>query len=286
MLEILLDTLKDSVKLLPFLFLTFLLMEYLEHKMSDKTKKIVKNAGKAGPLYGALLGAFPQCGFSAAASSLYCGRIITLGTLISIYLSTSDEMLPILISENVGIGPILKILGLKVLIGIIAGFIIDFIYTKIASKKENIEEEIGHLCEEEKCHCEENGILKSSIKHTVSIISFIFLTSLILNIIVHIVGEENLSKLILNKPFIGQAISGIFGLVPNCASSVIITQLYLKQIINLGSMMSGLLVGAGVGILILFKENKSKKESLKIIGLLYIIGVISGVLIELIGIQI
>ena len=286
MLEILLDTLKDSLKLLPFLFLTFLLMEYLEHKMSDKTKKIIKKAGKAGPLYGAVLGAFPQCGFSAAASSLYCGRIITLGTLIAIYLSTSDEMLPILISENVGIIPILKILGLKVLIGIIVGFIIDFVYIKIASKKENIEEEIGHLCEEEKCHCEENGILKSSIKHTVSIISFIFLTSLILNIIVHIVGEENLSKLILNKPIIGQVISGIFGLIPNCASSVIITSLYLKQIINLGAMMSGLLVGAGVGILILFKENKSKKESLKIIGLLYLIGVISGIIIELIGIQI
>ena len=286
MLEILLDTLKDSLKLFPFLILTFLLMEYLEHKMSDKTKKIIKKAGKAGPLYGAVLGAFPQCGFSAAASSLYCGRIITLGTLIAIYLSTSDEMLPILISENVGIIPILKILGLKVLIGIIAGFIIDFVYIKIASKKENIEEEIGYLCEEEECHCEENGIVKSSIKHTVNIISFIFFTSLILNIIVHIVGEENLSKLILNKPVIGQVISGFFGLIPNCASSVIITSLYLKQIINLGAMMSGLLVGAGVGILILFKENKSKKESLKIIGLLYIIGVISGVLIELIGIQI
>lgn len=286
MIEVLLDTIKDSLKLLPFLFLTFLLMEYLEHKMSDKTKKIVKNAGKSGPLYGALLGAFPQCGFSAAASSLYCARIITLGTLISIYLSTSDEMLPILISEKLGIIPILKILGIKVLIGIIAGFVIDFIYGKISNKKENIEEEIGHFCEEDKCNCEKNGILKSSIKHTLNILLFIFIVSLILNLAIYIVGEENLSKLILNKPIIGQVITGIFGLVPNCASSVIITQLYLKQIINLGAMMSGLLVGAGVGILILFKENKSKKESLKIIGLLYLIGVISGIIIELIGIQI
>ena len=284
MLEILLDTIKDSLKLLPFLFLTFLLMEYLEHKMSEKTKRVIQNAGKTGPVYGALLGAFPQCGFSAAASSLYCGRIITLGTLISIYLSTSDEMLPILISENIGIVSILKILGLKVLIGMLAGFAIDFVCTKIVAKKENIEEEIGHICEEEKCHCEENGLLKSSLKHTISILSFIFLTSLILNIIVHIVGEENLSRLILNKPIIGQIVSGIFGLIPNCASSVIITQLYLKQIINLGAMMSGLLVGAGVGILILFKESKNKKESFKIIGLLYLIGVMSGILIELIGI--
>ena len=244
MLEILLHSVKDTLKLLPFLFLTFLLMEYLEHKMSDKTKKIVKGAGKAGPFYGAILGAFPQCGFSAAASSLYSSRIITLGTLISIYLSTSDEMLPILISQNVGIIPILKILGLKVLIGIIAGFIIDFIIRKILKKKENIEEEIGHLCEEEECHCEENGIIKSSIKHTLSITLFIFIVTLILNIIIHGVGEENLSKLILNKPIIGQFIAGILGLVPNCASSVIITELYLNKIISIGAMMSGLLVGA------------------------------------------
>lgn len=284
MLEILLETIIDSLKILPFLFLTYILMEYLEHKMSDKTKKIIKNSGKIGPLYGAVLGAFPQCGFSAAASSLYSGRVITIGTLIAIYLSTSDEMLPILISENVNILTILAILGLKVLIGLIIGFAIDFIFKKGISK--NIEEEIEHMCEDEKCNCEHDGILKSSIKHTISIIIFIFLASLILNFIIYFVGKENISNLILNKPILGPVISGIVGLIPNCASSVIITQLYLKQLISFGAMMSGLLVGAGVGILILFRSNKDIKENLKIICILLFSGIIPGIIIDFIGLWI
>ena len=284
MLEILLETIIDSLKILPFLFLTYILMEYLEHKMSDKTKKIIKNSGKIGPLYGAVLGAFPQCGFSAAASSLYSGRVITIGTLIAIYLSTSDEMLPILISENVNILTILAILGLKVLIGLIIGFAIDFIFKKGISK--NIEEEIEHMCEDEKCNCEHDGILKSSIKHTISIIIFIFLASLILNFIIYFVGKENISNMILNKPMLGPVISGIVGLIPNCASSVIITQLYLKQLISFGAMMSGLLVGAGVGILILFRSNKDIKENLKIICILLFSGIIPGIIIDFIGLWI
>ena len=258
MLDILLETIIDSLKLLPFLFLTYLLMEYLEHKMSDKTKKIIKNAGKAGPLYGAILGAFPQCGFSVAASNLYCGRVITLGTLIAIYLSTSDEMLPILISEKVAISSILGILAIKVV--------------------------IGHLCENEKCDCKHDGIIKSTIKHTLNILLFIFLISLAFHIIIHFIGEENISNVILNKPVIGPIISGFVGIIPNCASSVIITQLYLKDLLSLGAMLSGLLVNGGVGLLILFRENKNLKQNLMITGILYFSGVISGILIEIIGI--
>lgn len=283
MLDILLETIIDSLKLLPFLFLTYLLMEYLEHKMSDKTKKIIKNAGKAGPLYGAILGAFPQCGFSVAASNLYCGKVITLGTLIAIYLSTSDEMLPILISEKVALTTIIGILVIKVVIGIIIGFLIDLIFRNI-NKKQNVEEEIGHLCENEKCDCEHDGILKSTIKHTLNILLFIFLISLAFHIIIHFIGEENISNIILNKPVIGPIIAGVVGLIPNCASSVIITQLYLKELLSLGAMLSGLLVNGGVGLLILFRENKNLKQNLMITGILYASGVISGILIELIGI--
>lgn len=284
MLDILLETIIDSLKLLPFLFLTYLLMEYLEHKMSDKTKKIIKNAGKAGPLYGAILGAFPQCGFSVAASNLYCGRVITLGTLIAIYLSTSDEMLPILISEKVALSSIIGILGIKVVIGIIIGFLIDLIFRNI-NKKQNVEEEIGHLCENEKCDCEHDGILKSTIKHTLNILLFIFLISLAFHIIIHLIGEENISNIILNKPIIGPIIAGIVGLIPNCASSVIITQLYLKELLSLGAMLSGLLVNGGVGLLILFRENKNLKQNLMITGILYTSGVISGILIEILKIN-
>lgn len=287
MLEIIKDTLIDGVRLLPFLFITYLIMEYLEHKTGEKTKNIIRKSGKLGPLWGAILGIFPQCGFSAAASNLYAGRIITLGTLIAIFLSTSDEMLPVLISENAPISLIVKILLIKLVIGIIAGFIIDLIgraykKSKKDKGKENIEQEIGHMCEHEHCHCEEGGILKSSIKHTLNIFLFIIIITFILNIVIHFFGEENLSNLILNMPIIGPIIAGIVGLIPNCAGSVILTQLYLENVITIGSMIGGLLVGSGIGILVLFRVNKNVKENLKILGLLYVIGVVSGIIIDLI----
>ncbi len=289
MLEIVKDTLIDGVRLLPFLFITYLIMEYLEHKTEKKTKNIIQKSGKLGPLWGATLGVFPQCGFSAAASNLYAGRVITLGTLIAIFLSTSDEMLPVLISENASIELIMKILVIKLIIGIIAGFGIDFIGQAINKKKkpvenraEAIEEEIGHICEHEHCHCEEGGILKSSITHTLNIFLFIIIITFILNILIHFIGEENLSNLILNMPIIGPIIAGIVGLIPNCAGSVILTQLYLENVISIGSMIGGLLVGSGIGILILFRVNKNVKENLKILGLLYAIGVVCGIVIDII----
>lgn len=284
MFEVLKETLVDSIKLLPFLFITYLIMEYIEHKTSKKSKSIIKKSGKFGPLIGGVLGIFPQCGFSAAASNLYAGRIITLGTLIAIFLSTSDEMLPILISEAAPIDIIIKILAIKLLIGIIAGFIIDLFMRK--TKEENTDtEKISSMCEHEHCHCEE-GIVKSSIKHTINIFIFIILVSLVLNTIIHFIGEDNLSNLLLNKPILGPIVAGLIGLIPNCASSVIITKLYLTGMISIATMLSGLLVSAGVGVLILFKVNNKIKENIGIVTLLYIIGVISGILIQLIGITI
>lgn len=291
MIDIILETLIDSIKLLPFLFITYLIMEYLEHKTADKTKNIIKKSGKFGPLLGGILGIFPQCGFSAAASNLYAGRIITLGTLIAIFLSTSDEMLPVLISESAPVQTISLILAIKLLIGVVAGFIIDFVvqaYNKKVNKKEKnkskeqIEEEIGHICEHEHCHCEKEGIIKSSIKHTLNIFLFIILTSFVINIIIFFIGEENLSNLVLNMPVVGPMIAGVVGLIPNCAGSVILTQLYLEQVISIGAMIAGLLVGSGIGILVLFRVNKNMKENLKIVSILYAIGVICGIIIDLI----
>ncbi len=289
MIDVLLDTVIDGIKLLPFLFIAYLVMEYIEHKTSKKTKKVIQKSGKFGPLLGGILGIFPQCGFSAIASNLYAGRIITLGTLIAIFLSTSDEMLPILISEAAPLDIILKILGIKLIIGIIAGFVIDLVMNLINRKKqskENEEEKIGEICEHEHCHCEKDGILKSSLKHTLSIFLYILIVTFILNILIHIIGEDNLSNLILNKPILGPVIAGLIGLIPNCASSVILTQLYLSNVISVATMISGLLVGAGVGILILFKVNKNIKENIKIIVLLYLIGVIAGIVLQLCGLQI
>ncbi len=288
MIEIIQETLIDSIKLLPFLFITYLIMEYIEHKMGEKSKKAIQKSGKWGPLFGSLLGIFPQCGFSVSATNLYAGRVITLGTLIAVYLSTSDEMLPIFISEGVSPIIIFKILGIKLIIGMIAGFIIDFvIHLFRKNKKEDIEKiEIEHVCEEEHCHCHENGILKSSIKHTLSIFLFIIIISFLINTIVHFVGEETIASWILNKSIIGPAIAALIGLIPNCAASVILTNLYLENVISVGSMIAGLLTGAGVGLAILFKTNKNWKENVKIVGLLYLIGTISGIILQAINISI
>lgn len=282
MIDILIDTLIDSIKLLPFLFITYLIMEYIEHKTNLHSKELIKKSGKFGPFIGSFLGIFPQCGFSAAASNLYAGRIITLGTLIAIFLSTSDEMLPILISEAVSVKIILGILLLKFTIGFIVGFIIDLI---MRQKMNNNSGDIAieNLCEHEHCHCE-TGILKSSIKHTLNIFLFILLISLLLNVVIFFIGEENISNLILNKPIIGPAISGLIGLIPNCASSVVITKLYLSGVINLSTMLSGLLVGSGLGLIVLFRVNKNLKENFKIVLILYLIGVISGIFIGFTGI--
>ncbi len=296
MLEIIEETLIDAIKLLPFLFITYLIMEYIEHKMGHKTKKAIKKSGKWGPIIGSILGVFPQCGFSVSATNLYAGRVITLGTLIAVYLSTSDEMLPIFISEAVSPIIILKILGIKLIIGMIAGTIIDLLVHIIKNKiiknkkieitveEENDEDEIGHMCEEDHCHCNESGILKSAIHHTLSILVFIIIITFIINTVVHFVGEETIASWILNKPVIGPIIASLIGLIPNCAASVIITNMYLENVISLGSMISGLLTGAGVGLAVLLKTNNKIKENIGIITLLYAIGVISGIIIDLIGI--
>lgn len=278
MLDIILDTLIDSLRLLPFLFVTYVVMEYIEHKMEDKTKKAIEKSGRFGPLLGGIVGVFPQCGFSAAAANLYAGRIITLGTLIAIFLSTSDEMLPILISEQVEIHIILKLLGMKIMIGIVCGFFLDLF---VREKKGHMD--IVHACEHEHCHCKK-GIFRSALKHTLNVFFFIVIISFVLNAIIFYIGEDMLANLLMNKPVLGHMVSGLVGLIPNCASSVVLTQLYLENLMGLGTMMSGLLAGTGVGLLVLFKVNDNTKENIRIILLLYVIGVLAGILIDMIGI--
>ncbi len=282
MVDILLDAIIDSIKLIPFLFVTYLIMEYIEHKTKDKTKETIRKSGKYGPFIGSVLGVFPQCGFSVSATNLYAARVITLGTLIAVYLSTSDEMLPIFLSEAVPITTILIILGIKFVVGMIAGFGIDLV---IRLKHKEEEEKIIDLCEKEHCHCE-HGIVKSAFKHTLNISIFILLVTIVINMAIHLIGEEQISGFLQNQPILGPVIAGIIGLIPNCAASVILTQMYLENVISLATVISGLLVGAGVGLAVLFKMNKGIKENIKIITLLYSIGVIVGIIIELIGITI
>ncbi len=281
MLDIIVDTILDSLKILPFLFVAFYIMEYIEHKFSDKSKELVVKSGRFGPILGAILGAFPQCGFSVATTNFYATRIMTVGTLISIYLSTSDEMLPIMLSHGVEVGTIVKIIGLKVLIGMVCGIVIDF----ILRKKQKLDEQIHDFCDDEHCGCE-HSLLLSTIKHTLNILLFIFITTFILNVVMHYLGEDELRNLFMHDKFFGPILGSLIGLIPNCGASVIITELYLSGNITFGSAMAGLLTGSGVALLVLFKTNKKFKENLYILLCLYLIGVSAGVLLDFLGIVI
>lgn len=276
MKEIILETFIDTLKLVPFLFVAFLIMEYIEHKFKNSGKEKIAKSGKIGPLIGSLLGAVPQCGFSVMATNLYATRIISLGTLIAIYLSTSDEMLPILISEGASFKSIFVLLLTKVIIGILAGFIIDF----ILRKRKNKTNEIKDFCEHEHCDCK-HSLIKSTIKHTINITLFIFGISLLLHLGLHYLGEDNIGKLLLKDTIFSPFLSSLIGLIPNCASSVIITELYLNGALSFASCIAGLLTGSGVASVVLFKLNKNLKENLLIILTLYLIGSFSGLLIEL-----
>ena len=278
MLDIILDTLIDAVKLLPFLFITFLVMEYLEHKMTDKNKKLVKSAGKIGPLIGSLLGALPQCGFGVAATNLFATKIISVGTLIAIYLSTSDEMLAILISNKVAISFIIYVLIIKIVIALICGYIIDLVFRK----RNNKQEKIKSFCEEEHCHCEES-LLKSAVHHTLNIAFFILIVEFILNTSIHFLGEEHIAKFLMGNSIYGSFLTSLLGLIPNCASSVIITELFINGTIKFGSLIGGLLTGSGVSLLVLFKVNKNLKENITILIILYLIGALSGLIINILG---
>lgn len=286
MLEIIIETMVDSLKLLPFLFITYLIMEYIEHKTGDKANNTIKKAGKFGPIIGSLMGAFPQCGFSVASANLYAVRVISLGTIISVFLSTSDEMLPILISSGAPISTILKIIGIKIIIGFILGTIID-LFIRIKNKKTQNDittDYIHEVCNKANCHCKEDGILKSSIKHTLNIFIYIVVISFTLNLLIMYIGEENLSNLFAKGKFIAPFVAGLLGLIPNCSSSVILTQLYLSNTLSFGATMSGLLISSGLGIAVLFKVNKNIKENLIIISILYGTGVLCGVIIDILNI--
>lgn len=274
MLHIFLHTFLDGLKLLPFLGVAFFLIELIEHKFEKQSQRIIEKSGKFGPLLGGVLGCFPQCGFSVMATNLYVTRIITLGTLISIYLSTSDEMLPILLAHGSSIEIILKLLFIKLGIGVFSGIIIDIFFYKKTNQK------INELCEQENCHCE-HGIILSSIKHTFNTWIFIIVISFLLNIVMHYGGEEYLMGIFNNNSLFSPFLASLIGLIPNCGASVILTELYLSGILSLSSVIAGLLTGSGVALLVLFKTNKNLKENIKILLAVYFIGVVSGLVIEL-----
>lgn len=278
--EIVGHSILDTLKIVPFLFLTYLFMEFLEHKSGDAAARWLKRSGKIGPLVGGAMGIVPQCGFSAAASGLYAGRVVTVGTLIAVYLSTSDEMLPILISEGTPVPFMLKILGAKLVVGILAGFLVDLVFRLLHRGRPCEEPQIEEFCEREHCSCGEHFAL-SALRHTLQITGFILLFTFVLNLIIHGVGEDKLASLVLNRPVLGNLLAAVVGLIPNCASSVVLTELYLSGIVSVGALLSGLLVNAGVGLAILFRNNRPVWDSLRVLALLFGIGAVVGILVDL-----
>ena len=274
----------DTLYIIPFLFVTYLVMEWLEHKTSGRTEAAVQRAGAAGPAVGALVGVVPQCGFSAAAATLWAGRVITLGTLFAVFLSTSDEMLPIFIAEQVPVVVILKILAAKIVIGMVMGFLVDA-GMRIARRIDS-PLHIHELCERDHCHCHdgEGGILKSAIKHTLQVTLFVFLITLVLNGVLEVVGEDVLGEFLSANPALSVFGAALVGLVPNCAASIVVAQLYVSGVRGSGAMLAGLLVSAGVGLLVLVRTNRHWKQNVAIIAGLYVTGVVWGFIANALGV--
>ena len=275
--DVLLHSIIDTLKLLPFLFLTYLLMEYIEHSAGDRAARFMKRAGVFAPAVGGLLGLVPQCGFSAAGAGLYAGRVISVGTLIAIFLSTSDEMLPILISGNMPAGEIAIILIYKALVAIVVGFCAD-ILVRALHKGEEIN--IDAICDEDGCHCE-RGIFYSALHHTITVSVFVLLITVTLNALVFFIGEESLALFMYDKPVLSHIAAAIFGLIPNCAASVALATFFSEGLITAGTMIAGLFSGAGVGVLVLFKVNKHMKANLLILLALVLSGVVFGLVFDL-----
>lgn len=277
-----LHAIEHTLPLVPFLYLTYLGMELLERRAGERTERAIAKAGRAGPVAGALLGALPQCGFSAAGATFYAGRIISTGTLLAIFLSTSDEMLPLLISSGTPAGKILTILAVKVVFAMAAGLAVDAI-ARLIRKDHEHEHQIGELCQSGKCHCDDRSLWLAALIHTLQITLSVFVVSVALGLTLELLGESVLTDFLASSPLLSCLLSALVGLIPNCAASVAITQLYLSGVLSAGAMLSGLLVGAGVGVLVLLRVNRPVKDSLRVIGLLFAIGLAVGLLFDLTG---
>ena len=371
------ESVHDTLVLIPFLYVTYLAMEWLEHSAQGFSERIILKAGKAGPVLGALLGALPQCGFSAMGATLYSGRVVTLGTLIAVLLSTSDEMLPVFVANGAPPIQILSILAFKVIIGMVAGLLVD-LAVRIFHIPTRSSLRIHELCEQDHCGCDQldevsgqpsqascahqqlcescaaqeekdrqvealaqdvylddgdlpkaqdqcardpecqghfsaaekndhldhhhgcdhgaaghgqccahghghGSIWKSALVHTVQVTLFIFVITLVLECVIDGVGEDVFATFLLAHPDQAVLYAALVGLIPNCAASVLISELYLQGALGSGAMISGLLVGAGVGLLVLFRANRPMRSNFAIVALLFFVAVLCGFIVNLSG---
>ena len=282
------DAIIDSFHVLPLLFLVFLIIEIVEYFYAEKINDFLRNSEKSAPAIGSLAAIIPQCGFSVIASTLYIRKFITKGTLIAIYLATSDEAIPILLAEPSQIHYVLPIISIKIVIAVIAGYLIDFIlkdkkYIAITPKHDD-------NCE----HCEDDGCCHHSVSrrrkrdliyhplhHTCNIFVFILLITILLNFLINIYSNYEVLHLIIAKfKFLEPVIMAFVGLIPNCAASIAITMLLIKGSISFGAAIAGLLSNAGLGILILLRHNENIKDTANVVGILLVISIICGMVLQ------
>ena len=268
---------KETLALLPFLFVTYLVLEAVESRAGGLLARSLERTRSVGPIVGAAAGAIPQCGVSAAAASLYAGGVVSVGTLIAVFLSTSDELLPVLISRQVPAALMVKIVALKVAAAVIAGFSVDAVLRFVRHVRRPVE--VHDLCAHSRCGCRERkGLLVPALIHTVEIFFFIVLVSGSIELAMHLFGEECLQTLRLNAPGFGELVAGLLGLIPNCAVSVAGAELYCQGAMSSGALMSSSFTGAGVGLIVLFRTNRDMRENMLILGVVYGLGVAFGYL--------
>lgn len=270
--DILTDTSADSVRLLPFLFAAFCMMEALEKYSESFGGRILGKIKGVGPILGALLGCIPQCGFSVLAANLFAGGMISAGTLLAVFLSTSDEAILILMGNPDRAGEIGKLIAVKVLIALTAGYVLDIFFRKSFSEKKEIHE----VCRRSGCGCEEEGVLKPAWRHTVKLFAYLFVFTLSLNLLLELVGIERVESLLLGGSAAQVFLTAAVGFIPNCAASVLLAELYLKGVISFAAVTAGLCTSAGVGLVVLMRLNQNKKENVKILAALYITAAAAG----------
>ncbi len=309
LMDVLMDAVIDTAKLIPFLLVTYIAMEALEHGTAGLSERIVRGAGRLGPLLGALVGVIPQCGFSAMAATLFSARVVGMGTLVAVILSTSDEMLPVFVAEGAPVGQIAAVMGIKVVVGIIVGFVIDVVVRSMGLDGDG-RAHIHELCEREGCHCDDDhdhlpaddacacghdhshghgeggvvsSVLKSALSHTVQVTAFIFVISLALGFLMESVGEDNVAALVANHPIRSVMVAALVGLIPNCAASVFISELFMSGAIGTPAMLAGLLASGGVGLLVLFRTNADMRQNVFVVAVVWAAAVVTGLLASATG---
>lgn len=272
------DFLFENLLLLPFLFPAYLLLEWIEERSGDALERKLGRARCLGPLLGAVSGLVPQCGFSAAAASLYAGGVVTAGTLVAVFLSTSDELVPVLLSQRVDPGFIVRLLCIKAGCAVLAGFAVNMFLYSIGRRGPS--PHVGELCAHSRCGCaERRGIVVPALIHTAEIFVFLLVISGMIELALHFFGgEEALKGFVLNRPFVGELLGGLIGLVPNCAASAACAEIYVAGGMSPGALLSSSLTGAGVGMLVLFRTHRHQLQNVGILAAVYVFGVSMGFL--------